>query len=230
MSTRRVRSDRMLERTAAAAVSRSRARARSPRCPPVAEAPATVKDVAASSWTGPSCRLAAIRRRSAARGVDRSLEELDALLLGAADPPHQVPHDRGDDEDEEHQAARGHAGEAAPQLAGPGAHGVVGGVDLEQGDLPVGGPHRPVHLDGPLVVLEGVLAAVQVRHLGHGGRLLEGLALVLGEREGPADQLPLVGVDDPPVGGPQLDPHDRVAEELVARDDVERRERRRVTR
>ena len=140
-----------------------------------------------------------------------------------------MPHDRRHDDDEEDQAARGDPGEAPPQLGGAGADRVVRGVDLEQGDLAVGRPDRAVDLDGPLAALERVLRLVQVRDVGDGRGLGQRRPLFVAQREGAPDELALVGVEHLPVGAPQLDPHDAVAEQLVAGHPVEGGDGGRVT-
>ncbi len=229
MSTRRVRSDRMLERTAAAAASRSRARALWPCTLAVAEAPATVNDVAASSWTGPSCRLAAIRRRSSALASTARWSSSMCCSSARRRRLHQRPHEGRHDDDEEQEAARGDPGEAAPQLGGALADRVVGRVQLEQGGLLVRGPDRAVDLERTFAVLEGVLGGVQVGHVGHGLLPVEGTTLLLAQREGAPDELALVGVEHPAVGAPHLDPHDLAGtEQLVVHHLVERRDGGRV--
>ena len=188
-----------------------------------------MNEVAASSWTGPSCRRRGDPPALVGRRVDGSLEQLDLLLLGTAQAAHEVPHDRRHDDDEEDQAARGDPGEPPPQLGGAGADRVVGGVDLEQRDLAVGRPDRAVDLDGPLAALERVLRLVQVRDVGDGRGLRQRRPLFVAQREGAPDQLALVGVEHLPVGAPQLDPHDAVAEQLVAGHPVEGGDGGRVT-
>ena len=108
---------------------------------------------------------------------------------------HEVPHDRRHDDHEEHQAARGDPGEAAPQLAGAVADRVVGGVDLEQRHLAAGGPDRAVDLDQPVVALERVLGRVRSDTSATVAGWAQGLALVVAQREGAPDELALVGVE-----------------------------------
>ena len=174
MSTSRVRSERMLERTAAAAASRSLARARWPWALAVAEAPATVNEVAASSCTGPSCRLAAIRRRSSDDASTARWSRSIRCSSARRSAAHEVPHDRRHDDHEEHQAARGDPREAAPQLPGAVADRVVRAVDLEQHHLAARGPDRAVDLDQAVGALERVLGLVQVGHVGDGRGLGQG--------------------------------------------------------
>ncbi len=119
-------------------------------------------------------------------------------------------------DDQEEQAGDGDAGEPAPQLAGALGHLPVGRVSLEEQRLPGRRPDRPVYLEqlaaAPLVP---VLRPLQVGYFRVHDRPGERCPLLASQRERLADQPRLVGVDDAPGGGPQLDPDYGRAEDLL---------------
>ena len=157
------------------------------------------------------------------RGIDRPLEQHLALALVPPGPRQQVPHQRGEQHDEEQQAAQRHAGEPAPQLPGSLADLLVRRVDLEQRLLSGVRPHRAVDLHQLVadVAVQGVLRAIEVRDLGDGAWLLQHLAFLGVQGERATDQPGLVGVQHLAVRAPDLHPDDVVAQHAVSDQRVE---------
>src|SRR3954470_8599986 len=100
----------------------------------------------------------------------------------------------------------------APDAAALGGDRPLAQVGLEEQAPAVRGAQAEIDLtQRPAALLEAVLRAAEVAHVGAHAGAAEQLTLVGLEREALADQARLVGVDDPPLLVPQLHPDDRAS-------------------
>ena len=163
----------------------------------------------ARSWTTPSCRSAAICRRSRSDADSARSSRAAALGLVPGDPAGERHGDRGLDELQQQQRADRERHDPQDQVVRRALDPVVAEVDLEgQRRLP-GQPQRRVHLDEPVV------AAGQRPRLGLGGDVRGDGARVdrrgdlFRDREPLADVRRVVGVDDRAGAVPDVELGDR---------------------
>ena len=183
-------------------------------------------EMPARSWTTPSWRSAAIRRRSSADASTARTRSALAVVLAPAQAPGQPPGEGHLHEPEEHEAGEQQRREREPDPAARRRD-----RRSPAGTSRTAAASRPARGSGgrPRTGCPGRARS--------GSRACRGRcssARVAPVREQPrastsssgisrADQPRLVGVDDAPVGGPDLDADDALAEHALLDDPVERR-------
>ena len=154
--------------------------------------------------------------------LERRLQQRLALAQAVAQAAGGGPRQGQLDQPQQQQRADDDRRHRDQDALAAGVDGALAPVDLEERRAPLGGADGQVHLQQRAVVaLEDVLRLGEVAQLGVGHPGLQGLALVRAERVAAADQPGLVRVDDAPVGVPDLDPHDVLAEDALLHDAVE---------
>jgi hypothetical protein len=177
----------------------------------------------ARSWTTPSCRSAAIRRRSFS---EASIARASSRSRSVWPRCSERELDQQEDSHRGQQRRRERAQEPRRARADR-AEALVG---LEQHRRAVGRADRRVRLQQlALLALVAVLGLAEVAQLRVGAAGLEQLRLFGSQREALPDQPRLVGVEDRPVRAPQLHAHDRLAEDLALDEIVELPQRPRVS-
>ncbi len=165
----------------------------------------------------------------AVAGLRGGAQQRLAGLGVPAQPSRQPPHERCREEGEHQGAAEGHRPERPRDLGLAVLDVGEGEVGLEEQRVALGRHDPGVDLDDvTLVAVEAVLRLREVGDLGVAAAALEGLPLLGVEPEPLADQPGLVGVDDPALVGPQLDPAYGRELEALAQDGVEAVDGRRL--
>ena len=130
-------------------------------------APARVKVTPVRSWTTPSCRSLAMRRRSTSDAVEGLGQQRLALLLALAQLSGQPVGQRYLQQLEHDQRTEGDRREAPPDAVGRGRHDVEAEVGLEEQALAARRPDGQVDLEELVeAALEAVLGLGQVAHPG----------------------------------------------------------------
>ena len=163
-------------------------------------------------------------------GIERAVQQCLALVLGAAQPAHQRSRHRQVDQLQEQEAADEGRGEGQPEPSPAGRHRAEAQVGLEQQCVALPVVDGEVDLQQPAgAALEAVLRPRHIADLGLDTVAFQGLTVLLVQPVAHADEPRLVGVDDAPVGRPELDAYDVVTEHASSHQPVQALQRRRVT-